>query len=138
MKRLKLKLVTLIAVAAMGAAFLSSCGSAKTLEAVVESNSDVKKEINDVATSSGMDVDIKDNTCTFTYTIDEDLDENMITLYAETFKGMENDLAAQFSKLVGELEDETKIDGIVLKVVYKAKSGDTIYEGSFNKDGVVK
>ncbi len=138
MKRVKMKLLTLVAVAVLGASFLASCGSPKTLEAVVESNSDVKKEIDQVAASSGMEVDIKENTCAFTYTINEELDEDMIKLYADTFKGMEDDLSSEFSKLVAELEEEAKIEGVVMKVTYKSASGDTIYEQSFDKNGVVK
>ena len=138
MKRLTLKVVTLIAAAVLGASFLTSCGSPQSLQAAVEDNADVQKEIDQIAESSGMTVDIKDNVCTFTYTIDEDLSEDMIKLYADTFAGMEEDLSTQFTSIVAELEEETGIEGIQMTIICKAKSGDTVYEATFNKDGVVK
>lgn len=118
--------VTLVlSVLTITALLLTGCSkdsAPKTVESIVNSNEDVATTIKGAADESGVKVDIKDNTITYTYDISsvDGITEEMIG--DENFvKSLETSIAGQKTSLANictSIEEKTGIEGVVVNVVY--------------------
>ena len=123
--------------------FITSCGSKEpeTIESFVNSNKEAADQIKEAAENSGLDVTITGNDVIYTYDL-------------KNFEGMTDELAksdvlkeslasalsanaSSFTELCGQLEEESKIEGIQIIVTY-TYDGETLVTQKFNKDGVVE
>lgn len=124
------------------AMILSACSKEPdTLEKYISSNEEDKQQIEQVAQEAGLEVTIAGNDVNYTYDL-------------KNFEGMTDELAksdvlkeslasalsanaSSFTELCGQLEEESKIEGIQIIVTY-TYDGETLVTQKFNKDGVVE
>lgn len=121
-KRSNLYMVMLSMILTLGL-LLSSCVSQpETIEELIDSNSDVKDQIQTAAEEAGMVVDIKGNEITYTYDLSgiegatkENLkDEAML----ETLTNALDSQKSVFAGVCKSIEDETGISGVTTIVNY--------------------
>ncbi len=126
----KMLSVLMIAMLALSCMVLTSCGT-KTLEEYINSDSDLKKEVESFSTDN-MTVKVKDNNLTFEYKFEdmELTDDLRTTLKAEIEKQMDTQ-DSQFENIAKEMEDETGISGIKVVVRYVESDGTVLYENSY-------
>lgn len=132
------KLTAVALILLMAAMSLAGCGKPDTLEEVIKNDQDTQDELDKIAEENDMDIDVKDNTVTYTVTLDSEVDDSMVDTYKsafdEAFKGEEDDMA----DAVQEVEDGSDIKGVIFKVVVKDKSGDEVYTCEFDDSGMVE
>ena len=117
-----------LSVVMAAALLLVGCGKEsepKTVESIVNSNDEVASTIKSGADESGVQVDVKDNTITYSYdisTVDGITDE--LAESEEFVKSLENSLSSQkssFANICKTIEENAEIEGVVVTVVYKYK-----------------
>lgn len=124
------------------AMILSACSKEPdTLEKYISSNEEDKQQIEQVAQDAGLEVTITGNDVNYTYDL-------------KNFEGMTDELAksdvlkeslasalsanaSSFTSLCGQLEEESKIEGIQIIVTY-TYDGETLVTQKFNKEGTVE
>lgn len=107
---------------------LSGCGGgAATLEGYVNDNEELMQEI-EVFAIDGMEIDVTDNTLTYTYKYDQVFDETTAKLMTQQLeKAMEKN-AQIFETVKGTLQEKTGIDDIVVKMMYMDDEETVLYE----------
>jgi transcriptional regulator with PAS, ATPase and Fis domain len=121
---------------------MSSCEKKpETLEEFVNSNEDSMKDIQKTADESGLKVDIKGNEVTYSYDIsDYDGMTEEIAKGDQMKKALEdalNDASDTFTGLCGDLEEESGIEGVTIKVNYTYKDENLITK-VYDKSGIVE
>lgn len=112
------------------AIMFTGCGGPETLEEYVNSDSEAKETIDSMSTS-GMSIDITDNTVTYTYTYDQTFDQEIIDQMAPEMEKTMNSMSSTFEGVASTLEEGSGIDGIVVKVVYLDAAGTEIYSAEY-------
>lgn len=108
----------------------ASCGK-KTLETYVNENDEVKQEIENVGSGTGLDLTIKDNTVTYTYKYDVTYKDDQIKVMKESLEKAITRSESTFQSIISQLEKETEIDGISVVIEYINGDGSTIYSQEF-------
>ncbi len=117
-----------LSVVMAAALLLAGCGKEsepKTVESIVSSNDEIASTIKSGAEESGVNVDIKGNTITYSYdisTIDGITDE--LVEGEEFVKSLEDSLSSQKNSFAGickTIEEKAEIEGVVVEVVYTYK-----------------
>lgn len=122
MKKRKSLIALVAALVLICSCIFTGCGGPKSLEDYVAKDADAKATIDQMATSEGLDVEIKGNDVIYTYDISnisgitEDLAKNeemqqQLTTALDSQKGT-------FESLVTTLEKETKFDNVRIIVKY--------------------
>lgn len=137
MKKRLFQLVTLCLIMTAFVSVLTACG-ASTLEEAVSKDKSVQKELDDVGKKNNMEINIKDNLVTYIYHYGSDVSEDSKSLYTSSFESAFTQEKSTFVNLIKELEDKTDISGIKMKIVVKDKSGDTLYNITYDNKGIVK
>ena len=124
------------------ALMMSSCEKKpETLEEFVNSNEDSMEDIQKTADESGLKVSIKGNEVTYSYDIsDYDGMTEEIAKGDQMKKALEdalNDASATFTGLCGDLEEESGIEGVTIKVNYTYKDENLITK-VYDKSGIVE
>lgn len=129
-KRILMGSLILSLIMAMAIMF-SGCGSSPTtLEEYVNSDSEAQEMI-DSMSSSGMTIDITDNTLTYTYTYDQTFDDDIISQMAPEMEKTMNSMSSTFEGVAQTLEEGSEIEGITVKVVYVDAAGTEIYSAEY-------
>ena len=133
----------ILSLALVMALFLTSCGSKapQTLEDYVNSDEETSEQIEEVAETSGLQVEIKGNDVIYTYDLasydgmNEDLakSEQMISSLTSAL----DKTAESFTGLCSQLEEETEIEGVQIIVNYTF-GDEVLVTSTFNKDGKVE
>ena len=108
----------------------TSCGSPKTLEDYVNKHSDVKKELEQIASSSGMEITVKDNTVTYKYALTTSVPDDNVSIYRSSYEKSFSSYRSQFAGYVKQVEDESGIDGVDFKILVTDKDGKELYSQS--------
>lgn len=125
------KLLALLLCCVLVVMTMTSCGSPSTLEEYVADNAEVADQIDSVAASSGMEIEIKDNTLTYIYKYDTIYTAEQVDYMKGIMDKALDNMSSTFESLGTQLEDETGIDGIVIKVLYQNGDGSAILEKDF-------
>ncbi|MBR0399908.1 MAG: DUF4854 domain-containing protein [Mogibacterium sp.] len=141
MKRKSL-IYTIMIMALLMALVMSSCEKKpETLEEFVNSNEESMEDIQKTADESGLKVDIKGNEVTYSYDIsDYDGMTEEIAKGDQMKKALEdalNDASDTFTGLCGDLEEESGIEGVTIKVNYTFKDENLITK-VYDKSGIVE
>ena len=107
------------------AVVFSGCGGPKNLEEYVNDNTEAKQSIDSLSTS-GMTVDVKGNTLTYTYEYDQTFDSSTMALMKTEMEKAMSSMDSTFESVVDTLEEGSGIDGITVKVIYKDAAGTEI------------
>ena len=130
-KSMMKKLLGLILCCVMVVMTMTSCGSPSTLEEYIAENPEAEEGIDSVAASSGMEIEIKDNTLTYIYKYDTTYTAEYVDYMKGIMDSALDNMSSTFESLGTQLEDETGIDGIVIKVLYQNGDGSAILEKDF-------
>ena len=87
----------------------------------------------DSLSSDGMNVDIKGNVITFTYTYDQTFDEDTIAAMKPEMESAMNNMESTFTGVASDLEEGSGITGVTVKVIYKDAAGTEIYSNEYKK-----
>lgn len=133
---MKTRKITLILIATLVVSLFTACASKpKTLEQYFEKDTKTMQEIQDVAQQANMDIQVSDNTITFSYDLSSISGVTKEVVQSDEFKStLESELAKQASTFEGlcqQIEDETKIANPQLVVQYTFE-GETIVEQTFS------
>ena len=113
---------------------LCACGGPKTLETYLEKHPDEKAKIEDYAKNNNMEITVKDNTVTYLYKMTNDVSDEYMSVYKSAFESSFAKYKTQFTGIVKDLEEETKIKGIKFVVNVVDKSGKDIYSAEFTNE----
>ncbi len=114
---------------------LAGCGGAQTLESYVNDNKAVQEEIQKSAISNSsyeLQINIKENTLIYNFKYKTVLDEELAKQASDTFKANDGTLDATMKNVAKQLEEETEIEGITVKVVYLNGDGKELYTGTYD------
>jgi len=126
-KKTLLTSLLLILMMAVMVVFTGCGGGPETLEDYINSDAEAQEEIDALAESSGMEIDITDNTLTYVYSYDQTFDEAMIEQMAAQFESTMDSMSSTFEGVASTLEEETGIEDITVKVVYQDGAETEIY-----------
>lgn len=121
----------LILMMAVMVAFTGCGGEPETLEEYINSDAEAAEQIDSLAESSGMTIDISGNTLTYIYAYDQTFDDAMIEQMAAQFESTMESMASTFENVATTLEEETGISDITVKVVYEDSAGTEIYAAEY-------
>lgn len=109
----------------------AGCGSSpQTLEDYVNSDSEAQEMI-DSLSSSGLTVEVKDNTLTCTYAYSQTFDEDTISQMSTQIESAIGSMSSTFENAAATLEEGSGIDDVTVKVVYVDGAGTEIYSAEF-------
>ena len=112
---------------------LAGCGNShQYLESYVDSSEEYMQEINEMAKTNDIDVDIKGNDMTLTYDFGK-MDDSDLKLYSELVDQYGKDLGKDMIEIVSQIESESHIEGVTVKVVFKAND-EVIWENEYVDD----
>ena len=134
MKRVSFLVMLLIMIMAV-TAVMAGCGSKETgptnLEEYVASDETLKNEIQSIADSNGLDIAVSGNTMTFTYKYDQEFDEEMKATAGPLIEQALADYAPSFTGLAKDLEEQTKLSGIKIKIQYMDAKDSELYSTEY-------
>ncbi|MCI9049493.1 MAG: DUF4854 domain-containing protein [Coprobacillus sp.] len=138
MKKSKSKILSLVMslVLMLTTAFcLSACGGGtKTLESYINDNPSVKKQIEGASQSDStmeMSIDIKENDLIYTYKYKQVFEADVVKQMNKQFETYASNFETTFSNIAKSLEEETKISGITVYIVYQNGDGSEIFKQSY-------
>ena len=110
---------------------LAGCGGGSAnLEEYVNSNEELAQEIESYSTS-GMTIDIAENTLTYTYKYDQEFDEATAALVSEELEKAMSSMSSTFESVRDTLIEETGFEDIVVKIVYTDNTDTVLYETAY-------
>lgn len=132
MKNLKKILTSGIVVSLLLAMALmfSACGGPATLEEYINSDEDAKASIEALSTS-GMTVDVTDNTLTYTYTYSQTFDQATADLMKPELESAMESMASTFEGVADTLEEGSGIDDITVRVIYEDAAGTELFSEDY-------
>ena len=104
-----------------------------TLEDYINSDANVKQQVESTANNSNMTIEVKGNTLTYTYDVANMNVDKDTALSSEMKTNLESSLdqmSSTFSSLCKQLENATKLDGVSIVVKY-VHGSDIIVEREF-------
>ncbi len=104
----------------------------KTLEQAVSENTVIQQGIEQVAASSGLEVEIEDNLISFIYRYSSEYDDNTIAAMVPAIEQSLESSKATFINMVKELEKSTSVEGITLRILYIDGSGKEIFSADYH------
>ncbi len=108
--------------------FLASCGSPDTIEQYMNKNPQFKEQLEDQMLSQDAKMISKGNTVTFEYTFEKGtIPEGEEDSIKANLKEMIDREGNVFQETADSFQEQTKIDGIKVKIVYKNHEGDILY-----------
>ena len=138
MKKSKSKILSIVMslVLMLTTAFcLSACGGGtKTLESYINDNPSVKKQIEGASQSDStmeMSIDIKENDLIYTYKYKQVFEADVVKQMNKQFETYASNFETTFSNIAKSLEEETKISGITVYIVYQNGDGSEIFKQSY-------
>jgi len=88
-------------------------------------------------TDSSMNLDIKENTFTYSYTYPEELSEEELKVFKEEILNTYKESASTYTGIVKDIEKEAEMTGLTYNVRYLNKNGSEIVVVKFNNQGMV-
>ncbi len=135
MKKKESKVLALILMLAMVLSvsmLMTSCGEPSTLEEYLAENEELQEQLNSLAESQeDMTVEIKENQILYTYTMPQQIEEDILEDVKAKFEETMESLGSTFEGIASTCEEETKIKGITVKVTYLNNDGSEIYSQEY-------
>lgn len=112
---------------------LVSCGGTKTLEAYVNSDSDVQQELSDLESSlgNGGSITVKENNIELIYKYDQTFDEATATAMKPQLEQAMNSMESQFQGMIDDLKEDSGIDDVSMTIVYQDANGTELYSNTY-------
>lgn len=110
---------------------LAGCGGGPAnLEEYINSNEELAQEIESYSTA-GMDIDVSENTLTYTYKYSQVFDEATAALMTSSLEDAMSSMDSTFESVRDTLVEETGISEIVVKIVYTDGNDTVLYEKAY-------
>ena len=109
----------------------TGCGGTETLEDYVNSNEEVKTQIESYSGQDGMTVKVEENVLTYEYKYEDTYDESMIDEMKAQFEETMGSMSSTFESIGTTLEEESGIKDITVRVTYLNGDGSEIYSEDF-------
>lgn len=109
----------------------TGCGGTETLEDYVNSNEEVKTQIESYSGQDGMSVKVEENVLTYEYKYEDTYDESMIDEMKAQFEETMGSMGSTFESIGTTLEEESGIKDITVRVTYLNGDGSEIYSEDF-------
>lgn len=110
---------------------LAGCGGGPAnLEEYINSNDELAQEIESYSTS-GMTIDVTENTLTYTYKYDQTFDESTAALMSTELEKAMSSMGSTFESVRDTLIEETGFSDIVVKIVYTDGNDTVLYESEY-------
>lgn len=109
---------------------LSGCGGPENLEEMAKDDEDFKAQI-EAFSASGMTIDIKGNTITYTYKYDQTFDDATAAQMTTQLESAMDSMSSTFTSLKDQLVDETGFKDVKLKVVYTDGNDKELYSAEW-------
>ena len=136
MKKFGIVALLMVMVLCMGL-ILTACGGGRgpsNLEEIVANDEELKAEIQAIADSNGLEIEVKGNTMTFTYRYGEEFNDAAKAQAAPLIETALKEYETTFQGLAKDLEDSTKISGIVIKVNYVDAAESELYSAEYTAE----
>ena len=138
MKRVSI-LVTLLILVLSLTAVLAGCGSKEpagpsNLEEYVASDENLRNEIQTIADSNGLDIAVVGNMMTFTYKYTDEFDAEMKATAGPLIEQALSSYADTFKKLAKDMEEQTGLSGISIKVQYLDVKDSELYSTEYKAE----
>lgn len=131
MKKKTLILSLVLALLMAMSMMLAGCGSGPAnLEEYINSDEELASEIESYSTS-GMTIDIKENTLTYTYKYDQTFDESTAALMSTELEKAMDSMGSTFEDVRDTLIEETGFSDITVKIVYTDGNDAVLYEAEY-------
>lgn len=130
------KVITLVAAIMLlvtSSLALAGCGSTKTLEEYVNSDSDVQQELSDLESSlgNGGSITVKENNIELIYKYDQTFDEATATAMKPQLEQAMNSMESQFQGMIDDLKEDSGIDDVSMTIVYQDANGTELYSNTY-------
>lgn len=110
---------------------LAGCGGGPAnLEEYINNNEELAQEIESYSTA-GMDIDVSENTLTYTYKYSQVFDEATAALMTSSLEDAMSSMDSTFESVRDTLVEETGISEIVVKIVYTDGNDTVLYEKAY-------
>ena len=134
MKRVSLLVLLLVMIMTV-TAVMAGCGSKETgpsnLEEYVASDENLKNEIQSIADSNGLEIAVSGNTMIYTYKYDTEFDDAMKEQAGPLIEQALATYASSFTGLAKDLEEQTGLSGIKIKVQYLDAKDSELYSTEY-------
>lgn len=131
MKKKTLILSLVLALLMAMSMMLASCGGGPAnLEEYVSDNEEIAEQIEAYETS-GMTVDVTENTLTYTYKYDQTFDESTAELMSTELEKAMDSMGSTFESVRDTLIEETGFSDITVKIVYTDGNDAVLYEAEY-------
>jgi len=130
MKRKALLISVVLVLLLATSVILSGCGGTSTLEEYVNNNEELSQQIESYSTS-GMTIDISDNTLTYTYKYEQSFDDTTAKLMTSSLEQAMSSMDSTFESIKTTLIEETDISDIIVKIVYSDSNDTVLYEKEY-------
>lgn len=121
--------MTLVMVAATAVIF-TGCGGEKTFADYVNSNEDLKAELESYSQSDAtgdMTIEIKENTIVYTYQYKDTMDSSVTGQMKDYFVEYMDTFGTTFESIAKTCEEESGIKGIQVNVIYRNGDGTDLF-----------
>lgn len=110
---------------------LAGCGGGPAnLQEYINSDEELAQEIESYSTS-GMTIDVTENTLTYTYKYDQTFDESTAALMTTELEKAMSSMSSTFENVRDTLVEETGFEDIVVKIVYTDGNDTVLYEAEY-------
>lgn len=130
MKKITLKITIVSMLMVLMLAF-AGCGSPSTLEEYLNSDSEAMEQIESLSESSGLEVDISDNTLTYTFTYDQTYTGDQLELIRTNTESTMESIDSSMEQLAASMEEESGINDVTIVVEYLNKDGSEIFKKEY-------
>lgn len=131
MKKKTLILSLVLALLMAMSMMLAGCGGGPAnLEEYINSDEELASEIESYSTS-GMTIDVTENTLTYTYKYDQTFDESTAALMSTELEKAMSSMGSTFEDVRDTLIEETGFSDITVKIVYTDGNDAVLYEAEY-------
>lgn len=131
MKKKTLILSLVLALLMAMSMMLAGCGGGPAnLEEYINSDEELASEIESYSTS-GMTIDVTENTLTYTYKYDQTFDESTAALMSTELEKAMSSMGSTFEDVRDTLIEETGFSDITVKIIYTDGNDAVLYEAEY-------
>ena len=131
------RFLTTVATAMAAMMLLVGCGGPANLEEALRKDEEAKAQIEQMSSESGVSIEVKENTISYTYDLGMELDDETKDAVVEQLNTQISAYDDTFTGIAKSVEDSTKLSGILVVVNYSDSQGNVIYSATYNAEGRV-
>ena len=131
------RFISTVAAAMTAMMLLVGCGGPAILEEALQKDEEAKAQIEQMSSESGVSIEVKENTISYTYDLGMELDDETKDAVVEQLNTQISAYDDTFTGIAKSVEDSTKLSGILVVVNYADSQVNVIYSATYNAEGRV-